>query len=175
MSGKQKETIYSSLEYGYYTPESSQFDSDGAGKTYDICDELDADILDYRLKKISYILNKNQYIDKIKIEYIKKTDNTSKFMETPSWDESNDKMEEVDFEDDEEITNLKAYLREMKLVGFEITTNKGKNKKIGFGEENEVYKENLFESGKKTIIGFGFNSSKKFGVYSMHFYYLDKN
>ena len=84
-------------------------------------------------------------------------------------------MAEVDFEDDEEITNLKAYLRKMKLVGFEITTNKGKNKKIGFGEENEVYKENLFDSGKKTIVGFGFNSNKKFGVYSMHFYYLNKN
>ena len=175
MSEGKKEVIYSSLEYGYYKPESTQFDSAGAGETYDICDKLGSNIINYHLKKINYILNENQYIDLIKLQYKKKTDGTSESMETPTWEGLTDKAEEYILDDGEEINNVKIYLKEMRLTGFEIITNKGKNKKIGYGEENEVNKEINFEEGGKTVVGFGFNASKKYGVYSMHFYYIDKN
>ncbi len=175
MSEGKKDLIYSSLEYGYYKPESTQFDSAGAGETYDICDKLGSNILNYHLKKINYILNANHYIDLIKFQYIKKTDGTTENLETPSWEGLSDKMEEYILDDDEEVNNVKVYLKDMRLIGFEICTNKGKNKKIGYGEENEVNKENNLEGGGKLVVGFGFNASKKYGVYSMHFYYADKN
>ena len=173
MSENKKE-ILSSLEYGAYKIESQQYDNDLSGKTYDMCDELGEKILDYRLKKLSYTLNSNQRIDKIKLEYIYKLDGTSKVLETPTLEGSDSKMEEYDLEDDEEIVKIKVYLNDIKLLGFEIFTNKGKNKKIGFGEENEANVEKDVEKGDKVIVGFGFNSSNKYGVYSMHFYYTDK-
>ena len=175
MSETKNDVIYSSLEYGAYKIETNQYDNEISGKTYDICDELGSKILDYRLKKISYILNSNQYIEKIKLEYINKSDGSSKILETPTWENSPTQIEEFELEDDEEITKIKVYLKDIKLLGFEIFTNKGKNKKIGFGEESEANVENALEKGDKLIVGFGFNSSSKYGVYCMHFYYVDKN
>ena len=168
MSSENYILINSSLSYGYYKPDSTQFDSEGAGKTYDICDVLSSKLLDYRLKKISYILNDKQYIDRIKLEYINKKDGTSKILETPSWEGLSDKMEEYELADDEEIKDIKIYLDNSKFTGFEISTNKGKNKKIGFGGEKEI----MSEKNVKNIVGFGFNASKKFGVYCIYFYYI---
>ena len=174
MSETKKE-ILSSLEYGAYKIETDRYNDEFSGKTYDLCDELGEKILDYRLKKMSYALNSNQRIDKIKLEYINKSDGTSKVFETPNLEGSNHKLEEYDLEDDEEIVKIKVYLKDINLLGFEIFTNKGKNKKIGFGEENESNVEKDVEKGDKVIVGFGFNSSNRYGVYSMHFYYVDKN
>ena len=171
--------IFSSLEFGAYTVENKIEDKEVViekqGKTYDICDELGENILDYRIKKISYALSKREYINKIKIEYLNKKDGTSKFCETPTWKGWEFIMEEIDLEDDEEITNVKVYLKDIQLKGFEIITNKGKNKKIGFGNENQSLMEKNWEKGKKIVVGFGFNASRIYGVYSMHFYYIDKN
>ena len=166
--------IYSSIEFGSIKNESEQYNEEESGKGYDITDELGANILDYKIKKISYILKENERIDKIRIEYINKKDGTSKIIETPTWEEVKGIEEAFELEDDEEIKNIKIYLKEIKLLGFEIFTNKGKNKKIGFGEESEVNIQKELENGKKLIIGFGFNSSKVHGVYSLRFYYVDK-
>ena len=166
--------IISSLEYGAYKIETNQYDSEIAGKTYDPCDELGEKILEYRLKKLSYILNPNKRIDKIKLEYLNKKDKTSKIIETPTLEGADNKMEEIEFEEDEEINNIYIYLNNIQFIGFELITSKGKNKKIGFGEKEEKNSEKELEKGDKNIVGFGFNSSKKFGVYGMHFYYIDK-
>ena len=168
------ESIQSSLEYGAYKIECQQYDVELSGKTYDICDEIGLKILDFHIKKISYILNPNKYIDKIKIEYINKKDGSSKIMETPTWEGVNSKMEDYELEDDEEITNVKVFLKDIKLLGFEIMTSKGKSKIIGFEEEAEKISEAELEKGGKIVVGFGFNSSKKYGVYSMHYYYTNK-
>ena len=168
-------TINSSLEYGCYRPEGNEYNKDEAGTTYDICDELGSNIEDYRLKKICYSLSEKYNIIKIKMEYINKNDNTLKVLETPTWEGMDGKYEEYELEDDEEITNVKVYVNNIILLGFEIFNNKGKNKKIGFGEENDANTESDLEKGDKIVVGFGFNSSKKFGVYGMHFYYIDKN
>ena len=168
------EMIYSSLEFGAFKSENEQYDEEVSGKGYDITDEVGANILDYRIKKISYILKENERIDKIKLEYINKKDGTSKIIETPSWDEVKGNEEAFELEDDEEIKNIKIYLKDIKLLGFEIFTNNGKNKKIGFGKESEVNTQKDLENGSKLIIGFGFNASKVHGVYSIRFYYIDK-
>ena len=133
MLEEKKEIIYSSLEYGAYKIETNQHDIENAGKTYDIVDELGPKIIDYRLKKISYILNSNnQYIDTIKLEYINKVDGTSKILETPTWDNPEPKFEEFEFYDDEKINKITIYLKGITLLGFKIFTSKAKNKKIGF-------------------------------------------
>ena len=166
--------IYSSLEFGAYKSENEQYDEEVSGKGYDITDEIGANILNYKIKKISYILKENDHIDKIKFEYINKNDGTSKIIETPTWEGTNSNEETFELADDEEIKNIKIYLKGIKFLGFEIITNKDKNKKIGFGEENEVNTQKNLENLSKVIIGFGFNSSKVHGVYSMRFYYVDK-
>ena len=61
--------IISSLEYGAYKIETNQYDSEIAGKTYDPCDELGEKILEYRLKKLSYIELKKFNINEIMIQY----------------------------------------------------------------------------------------------------------
>ena len=166
--------IYSSLEFGAYKSEKDQYDEEVSGKGYDITDEIGAKILDYKIKKISYILKENDHIDKIKFEYINKNDGTLKIIETPTWEGTNSNEETFELEDDEEIKNIKIYLKGIKFLGFEIITNKDKNKKIGFGEENEVNTQKDLENLSKVIIGFGFNSSKVHGVYSIRFYYIIK-
>ena len=165
--------IYSSLEYGAYKSINEQYDEKVSGKGYDIIDEIGANVLDYRIKKISYIL-KDDHIDKIKFEYIHRKDGTSKIIETPTWEETKNNEKTLELEDDEEIKNIKIYLKNNKLLGFEIFTNKGKNNKIGFGEESEENIQKDLEKGLKIIIGFGFNASEVHGVYSLRFYYVDK-
>ena len=167
--------IYSSLEFGAYKSENEQYDEEVSGKGYDITDEIGANILDYRIKKISYILKENDRIDKIKFEYINKKDGISKIIETPTWEETKGKEETFELEDDEEIKNIKIYLKDIKLLGFEIFTTKDKNIKIGYGEKSEINTQKDLENGSKVIIGFGFNASKVHGVYSIRFYYVDKN
>ncbi len=44
MSNKE---IYCSLQYGYANVKSNQYNEDEAGKSYDICDELGSNIINY--------------------------------------------------------------------------------------------------------------------------------
>ena len=46
---------------------------------------------------------------------------------------------------------------------------------IDLCEKMELPMVKILEKGDKLIVGFGFNSSSKYGVYCMHFYYIDKN
>ena len=171
MSNKE---IYCSLQYGYANVKSNQYNEDEAGKSYDICDELGSNIINYRLKKIIYTLSEKDFIVKIKMEYINKNDKTQKTFETPTWEGLEGSTEEYELDDDEEITNVNAYLKNNTLVGFEIFTNKDKNKKIGFCDQGQPVSEDDMKEGGKIVCGFAFSSSKQYGVYGISFYYIDK-
>ena len=175
MPKKNCDIIYSSLEYGSYKVDIHNYKREDFGQDYDLIDEIGFNILDYRIKKIKYILSKTESIDKIYFEFINKKDNTNKILETPTWEGLTNKENEYILGDDEEIDIVKIYIKGIKLVGFEIFTNKGNNKKIGMCKEKYAIIEDDLKKGAKQIVGFGFIASKRYGVYCMRFYYINKN
>lgn len=174
MPKKNGEVIYSSLEYGSYKVDVHNYNREDFGKDYDLVDEIGFDILDYRIKRIKYILNKTESMDKIYFEFINKKDNTTKILETPTWEGLTNKENEYILGDDETINTVKIYMKGIKLVGFEIFTNKGNNKKIGMCKEKYAIIEDDLKNGGKQIVGFGFIASKRYGVYCMRFYYINR-
>ncbi len=84
-----------------------------------------------------------------------------------------EKNNEFELEDNEEIKEVRIWKKKDRLIGIDISTNKGKSKKIGYGDdESEKIKE--FVPGDKIIFGFGCHANKQYGVSSIYCYFMDK-
>ena len=62
-----------------------------------------------------------------------------------------------------------------RLLGFEITTNKGTIKKFGYGEDNCLIKIPELENKDQVVVGFEFCADDKEGVTGLSCFYLSKN
>ena len=74
----------------------------------------------------------------------------------------------------ENIINLKVFLRDVKLIGFEVTTNKNHSKKFGYGNDEELINISDLENLDNVVVGFGVCYGKELGVSSLYFYYMKK-
>ena len=74
----------------------------------------------------------------------------------------------------ENIIDLKVFLREVKLVGFEVTTNRNHSKKFGYGNDEELIKISDLENLDNVVVGFGVCYGKELGVSSLYFYYMKR-
>ena len=84
-----------------------------------------------------------------------------------------DLIDNVKLEDDEARYGEEKIKKNDSVIGFEITTNKNKSKKFGYGvDEPEKIKE--FQNGDKIIFGFGCHANQQYGVCSIYCYYMDK-
>mgnify|MGYP002523092390 CR=1 FL=1 len=69
-------------------------------------------------------------------------------------------IDEILFDDNEEINEVRVWTQKDRLIGFEITTNAGKTRKIGYGEF-ESTKIDEFRNQDKIIFGFGCQANKQ--------------
>ena len=162
---KHKLGILSTCNYGK-VEENSNY--------YDMRNEVGKNILNYRITKIKCQLKSNDSI--YGIQFIYRNINTNK-EETLI----NVKSKELDLIEQEmsfgfeEIVDLRTWLSdEIKLIGFEVTTNRGRQKKFGFGNDEQLRICPDFENNDQTIVGFGVAADDKNGVTSLYAYYLNK-
>ena len=162
---KHKLGILSTCNYGRVEENS---------KYYDIRDEVGKNILDYRITKIKCQLKSNDCI--YGIQFIYRNINTNEEVTL-----INVKSKELDLIEQEmnfgleEIIDLRIWISdEIKLIGFEVTTNRGHNQKFGFGKDEELRKCPDLEDQEQTIVGFGVTADDKNGVTSLYAYYINK-
>jgi len=75
----------------------------------------------------------------------------------------------------EYITDIKLWINdEIRLIGFELKTNRGNYKKFGYGNIQDLRKCHELKNNDKALIGFGFAESQKNGIIGMNIYYVDK-
>ena len=146
-------------------------------KIYDVRDKVGRKILDYRLIKIKCQLKSNDCI--YGIQFIYRNINTNKEetlinVESKDLDLSNLVEQEMDF-GLEEIVDLRVWLsEEAKLIGFEVTTNRGRIQKFGFGNEEELRKCPNFDNNENCIVGFGVIAEEKNGIVGMYAYFVKR-
>ena len=142
-------------------------------KYYDVYDILKEKILDYKLTKIKCQLNSNKSICGIQFFYR----NINDGKETPLININSNQKDLIDQEmnlNGEDIINLRVWLKDVKLIGFEVTTNKDRIQKFGYGEDEDLIKIFDLEKLDKIIVGFGVCADEKDGVTSLYFYQMNK-
>ena len=140
-------------------------------KNYDCSRTLGRNFIDYHINKICYNLKTNEFIQSLKIIF--KNRNTGKLVTLLDTDPEDNKPNEFQLEDNEEIIEVRVWEKKESLIGFEITTNANRSKKIGYGED-QSRKIEEFESKDKIIFGFGCQANKQYGVCSLYCYFMNK-
>jgi len=67
----------------------------------------------------------------------------------------NDLIEQEMVLNNEIIINLKVFLKDVLLIGFEVTTNKNHSKKFGYGQDEELIIISDLENLDNVVVGFG--------------------
>lgn len=140
-------------------------------KNYDCSRTLGRNFIDYHIYKICYDLKTNEFIQSLQIIF--KNRNTGKLVTLLDTDPEGRKPNEFQLEDNEEIIEVRVWEKKESLIGFEITTNANRSKKIGYGED-QSRKIEEFESKDKIIFGFGCQANKQYGVCSLYCYFMNK-
>ena len=139
---------------------------------HDIKTQLGDNLLDYKISKIKCQLKSNTNIQGIQFFY--KNINTGE--EKALIDIKKNDGELIEQElilNNEDIIDLKVFLKDVVLIGFEVTTNKKRSKKFGYGSDEDLITISDLENLDKIIVGFGVCSSPD-GISSIYCYYSSK-
>ena len=156
--------IILSCNYGTFGDDSTHFN------TYDKLGDI---LLDYKLIKIKCQLISNKSIAGIQFIYRNINDGQEIALIDIKSSEK-DLIEQEMVLNNENIIDLKVFLREVKLVGFEVTTNRNHSKKFGYGNDEELIKISDLENLDNVVVGFGVCYGKELGVSSLYFYYMKR-
>jgi len=131
-------------------------------------------ILDYKLKKIICQLKSNTCI--VGIKFIYRNLDTGEDKALIDITSNLNDLIETDFDlNNEEVKDMKVWLNhDIRLIGFEITTNKNRSKKFGYGNDEQLVKISDFENGDQIIVGFGCYSDDNFGISAIYGQYINK-
>ena len=110
-------------------------------RSYDVCDEIGGEnLLNYKIYKIICQIKSNESIRGIKFIYRNINDGKEVTL-------INVKSKEFDLIEQEmtftleDIIDLRAWVSDnISLIGFEVTTNKGRSQKFGYGNDEELRK-----------------------------------
>jgi len=173
MQAFYKKLLYSTLEYGQGYDRQVELEESKLLRTemYDCAATKGANLIDYHLHKIAYNLKENQNIQSIQLIF--KNVNDGNLVNLVDTDPAHPKTNEFILEDDEEINEVRMWTKNDCLIGFEISTTKGRFKKIGY-DSDQTIKIREFQDHDKIIYGFGFQANTNYGVSSMFCYYMDK-
>ena len=147
--------------------------TDNNSKCYDVYNEVGKNLINYKLLKIKCQIKSN---DSIKgIQFIYRNINTCEEQTL-----INVKPKEINLIEQEmnlngeELVDLRTFLsEEIKLIGFEVTTNKGRTKKFGYGNNEQMRVCHDFANKDQVIVGFGVSADDD-GVTSLYAYYINK-
>ena len=156
--------IILSCNYGTVIEDSTHFN------TYDKLGDL---LLDYKLIKIKCQLISNKFIAGIQFIY-RNINNGQEIALINIKSSEKDLIKQEMVLNNENIINLKVFLRDVKLIGFEVTTNKNHSKKFGYGNDEELINISDLENLDNVVVGFGVCYGKELGVSSLYFYYMKK-
>ncbi len=130
-------------------------------------------LLDYKLIKIQCQLMPNKSIAGIQFIYRNINDGQEiALIDIKS--SKNDLIEQEMVLNNEIIINLKVFLKDVLLIGFEATTNKNHSKKLGYGQDEELIIISDLENLDNVDVGFGVCYEKKLGVSSLYFHYMKR-
>ena len=177
MDNLYNKILTATLEYGQGYDQMVVSIKEEVTTNYDYADKLNEEVLDYHIQKIIYTLNENQNIQTLKMIYKNRIDGQLKaLLDTIDSHKKDEKEIEIDFNDNEEITEVFFYLtKDNRLAALSLKTNLGKVKQIGNqGNAEAIIDENL-KGGENIVFGFGVNAGQKFGVSSIYCYFMDKN
>ena len=176
MSGIYHKLLDCSMEYGQGYNQIVGGEQDDVTENYDFSSTLKDEVLEYHIYKIEYSLNSNKYIQSLKMIYRNRNDGQLKaLLDTINSNIKDEKEYEINFEEFEEITEVRFWVKNERLIGFSIKTNFDQIRKIGYGNDEELIKDDVIETGNNIIMGFGVQAGPKHGISSMYCYYMDKN
>ena len=144
-------------------------------RSYDVCDEIGGEnLLKYKIYKIICQIKSNESIHGIKFIYRNINDGKEVAL-------INVKSKEFDLIEQEmtftleDIIDLRTWVSDdIRLIGFEVTTNKGRSQKFGYGNDEELRKVYEFENKENNIVGFNVSFDDTNGVTALYAYYLNK-
>jgi len=152
---------------------SCNYGTDEDSTHFNTYDKLGDKLLDYKLKKIKCQLISNKSIAGIQFIY-KNINNSQEIALIDIKPSEKDLIEQEMVLNNEYIINLKVFLKDIKLIGFEVTTNRNHSKKFGYGNDEELIKISDLENLDNVIVGFGVCYGKELGVSSLYFYYMKR-
>ena len=140
---------------------------------YDVRQEVDKKMLDYKLVKIKCQLKSNESIKGI--QFIYRNINTCEEEALINIKPNDYNLIEQEMSlNGEELVDLRTWLSdEIVLIGFEVTTKKGRTKKFGYGNNEQLRRCPDFENKDKVIVGFGVVADDKKYVTSLYAYYMN--
>ena len=139
---------------------------------HDIKDKLGDHFLDYKITKIKCQLISNKGIAGIQFFY--KNINTCEEKALIDVKNYGDFIEQEMILNNEDIINLKVFLKDSILIGFEVVTNKNRSKKFGYGNDEDLVQVPDLQNLDKIIVGFGVCFDKEIGVTSLYCYFSSK-
>ena len=147
----------------------------GDSELYDMKDILGKNLLDYKISKIKCFVKSNKSIYGIQFIYR----NIFIYEEKAFIDVKSKEKDLIEQEMDlsnEDIKDLRVWLdQDIKLLGFEVITNKNRIQKFGYGDgEEQLRTISDFKEGDKVIVGFGCYADDKDGVTAIYGYYVNR-
>lgn len=133
-------------------------------------------LLEYTLHKIICQLSNNKIVG-VQFFYKNRTDGSVQKLIDIQPPRTLNNIIEQDFELStfELVINFTTWMKDVKLIGFEIETSKGRTKKFGYGnteEEKRIVPD--LENRDRAVVGFGFYSDDKEGITGIDGLFLSK-
>lgn len=158
----QKIKIYETYNYGVISENTTH---------YNERDKLKGEFISSKISKIRGWRGKNDNIKKIQIIHNRRDGSDPiTTIETEEPIEQDDMEEEMDFALNEMISSFVVYKQD-KITGFEVKTNKGKEKRFGFNKGDKLVVDGFEEGRNNYLIGFYLNTEKGHGICSIGGYY----
>ena len=143
-------------------------------KIYTFNNIKDNDILNYRLTKIKCQIKSNEGIYGIQIIY----QNLISLEEDTLINIKSDLPDLIEQEmtfNYEQILDIKFWLNDdIKLIGFEVITSKGRFKKFGYGNDNQLRLCPELSNKERAVVKFTIFEKEKNGITGITLYHMDK-
>ena len=144
-------------------------------KLYDMKDILKDKMLNYKITKIKCQIKSNEGIYGIELFYRNLIDGKETSIINVQSKEK-DLIEQVFDLCGDYIIDMRVWINnDIKLIGFEIVTNRNRIFKFGYGKDEQLVKIPDLKNLDKIIIGFGFYINEGNSISSIYAYYINKS
>ena len=144
-------------------------------KLYDMKDILKDKMLNYKITKIKCQIKSNEGIYGIELLYRNLIDGKETSIINVQSKEK-DLIEQVFDLCGDYIIDMRVWINnDIKLIGFEIVTNRNRIFKFGYGKDEQLVKIPDLKNLDKIIIGFGLYVNEGNSISSIYAYYINKS